>query len=235
MTKNRFGTYNEVFNISTEKTLYKLANDGYIDYIIGPISTGKEANVFLAKNPQRKEIAIKIYRIETSSFQNMWKYIRGDRRFESVKKTKKSIVKAWAKKEFRNLELAKKAGLNVPKPIISRNNVLIMEFIGDKNNPAPIAKFYPPKEPKKWLEKILNMIKDLYQKVGLIHGDLSEYNILNYKEKPYIIDFGQGVLKDNPISKELLENDIKNILKWFKKKGVKTENPEKVYKWIIKK
>ncbi len=234
MSKNRFETYKEVFDYSTEKTIYKLANDGYIDLLIGIISTGKEGNVFLAKNHLGKEVAVKIYRIETSSFQNMWKYINGDRRFENIKKTKKSIVNVWAQKEFKNLKLAEKAGLNVPKPIISRNNILIMDFIGENEKSAPIAKNYPPRNPKKWLKKVLNMINDLYQKVGLIHGDLSEYNILNYKEEPYFIDFGQGVLKDHPIAEELLKKDIKNISKWFKKQNVNVKEPEKIYKEIIK-
>ncbi len=234
MSKNKFETYKEVFDRSTEKTIYKLANNGYIDHIIGPISTGKEGNVFLGKNHLDEDIAIKIYRIETSNFKNMWKYINGDRRFENIKKTKKSIINVWAQKEHKNLNLAIKAGLNAPKPIISRNNVLIMNFIGDNEKPAPIAKNYPPKNPKKWLQKVLNMIKDLYQKVSLIHGDISEYNILNHDEEPFLIDFGQGVLKEHPAAHDLLKNDIKNVLNWFKKQGLNVENPEKVYKDIIK-
>ncbi len=231
--KEKFKIFKEVFDESTMRTIYKLSSDGYIDYVIGPVSTGKEANVFLGKNFDDEDIAIKIYRIETSNFKNMWKYIHGDKRFEKVKKRKRDIVFAWAKKELKNLELASKIGINVPKPIISRNNVLIMEFIGENGISAPIAKFFTPKKPKSWLSKILNSIKDLYQKAGLIHGDLSEYNILNYKEEPYIIDIGQGVLKDHPIAIELLENDINNILKWFKKLGVKIPEFKKVYKEIL--
>ena len=61
----------------------------------------------------------------------------------------------------------------------------------------------------------------------------SEYNILNNKEKPCFIDIGQGVLKDHPIANELLTKDIENILKWFKKLGIKTPDFEKVYKEIV--
>ena len=231
--REKFKTYKEVFDTFTMKTLFKLSNDGFIDIIIGPVSTGKEANVFHGKNPEGEDIAIKIYRTETSSFENMLKYIHGDRRFEEVKHKKKDIVFVWCKKEFKNLEKAYNLSINVPRPIISRDNVLIMEFIGEKGIPAPIAKKKRPKEPKKWLTKVLKMVEDLYQKESLIHGDLSEYNILNHKEEPFLIDMGQGVLKDHPSADELLKTDIKNILKWFQKMGVETPEPQKVYKDIL--
>ncbi|MCD6575626.1 MAG: serine protein kinase RIO [Nanoarchaeota archaeon] len=231
--KEKFRVFKEVFSESTMRTIYKLSSDGYIDYIIGPISTGKEANVFLGKNFDGDSIAIKIYRIETSNFNNMWKYIYGDPRFEKVKKRRRDIVFAWAKKELKNLEIAFNAGVKVPEPITSRNNVLIMSFIGDSEMPAPIAKEVPPKNPNEWLKEILDYIKKMYN-ANLVHGDISEYNILNFNEVPYLIDFGQGVIKEYPLAEELLRNDIKNVLKWMKKLGVKTPDFEKVYKEITK-
>jgi RIO kinase 1 len=225
----KFEVFKEVFDIPTMKTIYKLANDGFIDTMMGIVSTGKEANVFLGKSTSGESIAIKVYRMETSNFQHMYKYIVGDRRFSEIKHNKMDIVITWARKEFKNLELAYNAGVRVPKPIICRRNVLVMEFIGESDNSAPIAKNCPPKEPKLWLQKVLNTIKDLYQKAGLIHGDLSEYNILNYDEEPVFIDMGQAVLTDSPLAEELLRNDIKNMLKWFKKLGVKTPEADNVY------
>ena len=225
----KFEIFKEVFDIPTMKTIYKLANDGYIDVMLGIIATGKEANVYLGKTPSGESIAIKIYSIETSDFKNMWKYIAGDRRFGKIKMNKRDIVLTWARKEFKNLELAYNAGVRVPKPIICRRNVLIMEFIVENDISAPIAKNLPPKEPKIWLSKVLNSIKVLYKKAGLIHGDLSEYNILNYDEEPVLIDIGQAVLIDHPNAEELLKNDIKNMLKWFKRLGVETPEIDHVY------
>lgn len=230
--KEKFKVFKDVFDTPTMKTIYKLANDNYIDYMLGVIATGKEANVYFGKTPSGEDIAIKIYRMETSNFRNMYKYIAGDRRFGNIKMSRQVIVETWAKKEFKNLELAYNAGIRVPKPIICRRNVLLMEFIGENEISAPIAKDYPPQEPKKWLEKVLNSIRVLYKKAGLIHGDLSEYNILNFGEEPVIIDMGQGVPIDHPIADELLRNDIKNVLKWFKKLGVAIPNAEEVYNSI---
>lgn len=231
--KEKWKIYKGVFEDYSRKVIAKLASDGYLEVIIGPISTGKEADVYLGEAPDGSRIALKIYRHETTGFDKMWKYIEGDDRFKKVKKRKRDIVEVWAKKEFKNLEKAKKAGIKVPKPIISRKNILIMEFIGKGENSAPIAKSNPPKDPKRWLSKILNSIKALYQKEGLIHGDISEYNILNFDEEPVFIDIGQGVLKDHPIAKELLKKDITNILKWFKKLKVDVPDVEKVYEEVI--
>ena len=147
MSKEKFKTFKKVFDEYTMRTIYKLANDGYIDYIIGPISTGKEADVFHGKDSKGKDIAIKIFRLETSGFNNMWKYIHGDRRFDKVKNRKRDIISAWVQKEFKNLYLTKKAGINAPEPITSRNNVLIMEFIGINEISAPLAKDCHPKSP----------------------------------------------------------------------------------------
>jgi RIO kinase 1 len=232
--KEKWKIYKDVFDESTMKAISKLASDGYIELVQGVIATGKEANVYLGKAPDGKEIALKIYRYETSSFNTMSKYIKGDNRFASIKMKKRDIVKIWAKKEFKNLELACKAGVRVPKPVIVRDNILIMEFIGENGNSAPTAKHLPPKEPKIWLQKVLNSIRALYIKERLIHGDLSEYNILNFDEEPVIIDMGQGVLTDHPAAEELLKKDIINILKWFKKLGVEVPDAEKVYYDIMR-
>jgi RIO kinase 1 len=227
--KEEFKIFKEVFDTATMKTIAKLASDGYIDYMLGIISTGKEANVYLAKDPAGNSLAVKVYRMETSEFQHMYKYIQGDRRFESAKRQKRDIVLIWAKKEFKNLETANSIGVRVPKPIIVSRNVLLMEFIGEGEIAAPIAKDKPPREPKIWLQKILNSIKALYQKASLIHGDLSEYNLLNLREEPVLIDIGQGVPADHPIADELLRKDIENTVKWFKKLGATVPDPKDIY------
>ncbi|NIA11383.1 MAG: serine protein kinase RIO, partial [Nitrospiraceae bacterium] len=124
-----------VFDTSTLKTLYYLSNKGYIDALGGVISTGKEANIFHALGCDR-EIAIKIYRISTSNFRAMQSYLIGDPRFKNIGNDKRSIVFTWTKKELRNLKKAHAAGVRVPEPYIARNNVLLMEFIGEDELPA---------------------------------------------------------------------------------------------------
>lgn len=75
-------------------------------------------------------------------------------------------------------------------------------------------------------------MRKLY-KEGLIHGDLSSFNILNYRDKPYFIDFSQATLTKTPNSEELLERDVRNICDFFKKRGVECEEG-KILKEIVK-
>lgn len=230
MSKEKFKVYQRVFDESTMHTLYLLASRGYFNLLVGPVSTGKEATVYSALLG-KKYVALKIYKITASGFNTMWKYLKGDPRFDFVKMGKRSLVPAWAKKEYSNLMKMQRCGVRVPKPIAVLNNVLIMEFIGEKGISAPLAKDKPPKNPKIWFNKVINYIKLMYKKEDLIHGDISEYNILNFNEEPVIIDVSQSVLTGHPLAEKLLVNDIKNIIKWFEKLGVKTDFDE-IYKKI---
>ena len=216
-------TGNEIFDKITLETLYKLANQGHIDVLNGAISTGKEANVLTGVTDDEKFIAVKIYRIATSDFKKMDYYLNGDPRFNIKTKNKRKIIYSWVTKEFKNLTRLYDAGVNVPKPITSSNNVLLIEFIGDENgNPAQPVKNQPPQNPDEFWNKLLVQLKLFVNEAKLVHGDLSNYNILNLNEEPIIIDVSQSVVLDNPISKELLERDINTLVREYTKLGVKT-------------
>ena len=216
-------TGNEIFDKITLETLYKLANQGYIDILNGAISTGKEANVLKGIKSDGSIVAVKIYRIATSDFKKMQYYIAGDPRFNVRSSNKRQLINNWVNKEFRNLTRLADAGVNVPEAITSLNNVLIIEFIGDEDgNPAPTVKNLPPEDPVDFYEKLVDQMDKFINKANLIHGDLSSYNILNFNEEPVIIDVSQSVVKDHIIAQELLERDIKNISFEFSKMGVDT-------------
>ena len=90
-----------------------------------------------------------------------------------------------------------------------------------------------PKDPRKFFDLIIGDMKKLYDE-GLIHGDLSPFNILNYKEKPYFIDFSQATLVKTPNSEELLKRDTHNIVQFFAKLGIK-ENETDILNKITRK
>lgn len=213
-----------VFDTSVLKTLYHLANKGYIDALGGVISTGKEANIFHALGCER-EIAIKIYRISTSNFRAMQSYLIGDPRFKSVKHDKRSVVFAWTKKELRNLKKAHAAGVRVPSPIISRNNVLLMEFIGKDEIPAQKLRevSLTSDQVQKAFDTTITYIKRLYM-ANLVHADLSEFNILMDDQEVVFIDMGQSVTLDHPGAMEFLMRDIHNITRFFGKKGMEIDD-----------
>ncbi len=203
----------DVFDEVTLVALYKLSHKGWITAIGGSISTGKEANVFLGSRGDQ-DIAIKIYRIRTANFNAMSGYILGDRRFSSMKKTKKDIIFTWTRKEFSNLKRAHDADLLVPMPLVWDRNILIMEFLGQDECPYPQLRNVRLTDPEWVYQEILTFMKVLYQKAGLVHADLSEYNIL-FSDKPYVIDMGQAVTLDHPGARKFLVRDIANINRYF--------------------
>jgi RIO kinase 1 len=161
----------------------------------------------------------------------MYDYIKYDPRYINLKKQKRKIIFAWAQREFRNIIKARQAQVNCPIPIAFLNNVLLLEFIGNKE-PAPKLKDAAPKNQKQFFDLIIKNIKKLF-KAGLIHTDLSAFNILNHNEIPVFIDFSQCTTLKNPRAKEFLERDLKNICNFFNKIGFKTDK-EKILKSIIK-
>ena len=218
-----FKVSENVFDEVTLLALYKLVHKKWITAIGGSISTGKEANVFLGDR-EDQAVAIKIYRIQSANFTTMSSYVTGDRRFSHVKKSKKELIFAWTRKEFSNLARAKEAGLPVPEPLVWDRNILIMSFLGEGECPYPQLRSAEIDNPAKVCENIMAMIDTLYNKAELVHGDLSEFNIL-YSDQPYLIDMGQSVTRDHPRALQFLMRDIRNMNRFFKKRGceVKTE------------
>ena len=225
---NRIGldrkTQDEVFDKSTLLSIEKLISDRIIDYIDFPISTGKEGNVFRAVTPQKKFVTIKIYRTSTSTFKHISQYINGDPRFENYKKkNRREIIYLWTKKEFINLEKLLSAGIKAPKPITKLNNILVMEYIGDYNKPASLIKDLRLDDPNEIFLTIIKYIKKMYNKIKLVHCDLSPYNILFHKNEVYLIDLGQAVIIDHPKALFFLKRDIQNIVQYFKKYKIKSD------------
>ncbi|MFX0022847.1 MAG: serine protein kinase RIO [Candidatus Hermodarchaeota archaeon] len=212
----------------------KLLVNGPLDKIEGVISAGKEANIYLGYNLQGNEVAIKIYKIDSNTSKWMRNYIIGDPRFKNIPRNVSKIIFLWASKEYKNLKRAHKVGLSVPNPLFIKNNILIMEYIGFGSIPAPLLKdITSPKDPVNLMNEILIFIKDLYQKANLVHGDLSEFNILYHNQKPIVIDISQAVSIHHPKAEVFLVRDIKNIFNYFEKLGLETPDPKDFYYRVI--
>ncbi len=216
-------TVDEVFDRSTLLTLYKFLRSGLFETIDYPISTGKEANVFHATARNDDSLAIKIFRTNTATFRSFMTYIHGDPRFHSVRHNRRDVVNTWCQKEFKNLQKLKEVGVPVPTPFTYQNNVLVMEFIGENRQPAPRLKDAPPEDPQAAYEDILADLALAYQDAKLVHGDASEFNILNRNGELVVIDVAQGVLTRHPMSRELLVRDVKNVCAYFRRLGVDTD------------
>ncbi|MDR3102271.1 MAG: serine protein kinase RIO [Methanocalculaceae archaeon] len=220
----------EVFDETTLFALYKLVNKKVISSMGGSISTGKEANVFFAGrisiSGEETGAAAKIYRIRTGNFTAMSEYILGDPRFSNIRHTHKDIIFAWTKKEYSNLSRIQDAGISGPEPFAFDRNILIMEFLGENGIPYPQMRQHLPGIPEERYAESIGLIRDLYQKARLIHGDLSEYNILTGPGGLVLIDMAQAVTPEHPKAYSFLLRDIKNINRFFATKCETTDERE---------
>jgi RIO kinase 1 len=226
-------TIEEVFDQSTRMVIYRFLSSGTLNEVNGVVSAGKEARVYWGKNKDRKELAVKIYLTSSAEFKKgMMMYIEGDYRFKGVKRDTRSLIYTWAQKEFRNLQDAARAKVRVPTPLAVESNVLIMEFIGKDGVSAPSLKERPPDNPEKIYALLLKYLKRLYQKAELVHGDLSEYNLMIWKGKLVMFDMSQSVPISHPLAQFLLNRDIINVNRFFSRLGVKVLSNEEVYRKV---
>ncbi|MEM5794244.1 MAG: serine protein kinase RIO [Candidatus Aenigmatarchaeota archaeon] len=219
----------KIFDERTLMALYRLLNKGIVKTVESIAKEGKESVVLSAKDKNNNWLALKVYRYEYCDFKSMWKYLVGDPRFFNVKKSRRAVVLNWAKREFKNLKIAYEAQVSCPKPIALEENVLVLEFIGENGNLAP--RLIDTQLELEDADYIYNLLLEELRKIvssGLIHSDISPYNILIF-EKPYLIDFSQAVPHSHPLAKEFLLRDIKNINSYFKKVGVKVKDEQKIF------
>ncbi len=226
-------TLEEVFDQSTRMVLYHFLTSGTLNEVNGVVSSGKEARVYWGKNKLGEDRAVKIYLTSSAEFKKgMLMYIEGDYRFKNVRHDTRSLISTWAQKEFRNLEAADKAKVRVPKPIAVERNVVVMEFIGKDGESAPSLKEIAPEFPEKTYKLLLTFMKRLYQKAELVHGDLSEYNVMVWKKKLVVFDMSQSVPTSHPQADFLLNRDIANVNRFFSRIGVEVVSNEQVYRQV---
>ncbi|MEM1682975.1 MAG: serine protein kinase RIO [Ignisphaera sp.] len=210
----------------------------------GVVATGKEARVYWAKGFDGSDLAVKIYLTATAEFRKgIWKYIHGDPRYEWVASLPShKLMAIWARKEFANLKRMYSVGINVPEPLCVNKNVLVMRFIGENGVRAPLLKeLYENDElgeeiAKKIFNKVVYFIYKLYWEARLVHGDMSEYNIMVFMGEPYIIDVSQAVKVDHPNAIQFLYRDIHNIVRFFSNEvGIEVPPAKDILELIIEK
>lgn len=230
-------TVEQAIDPRTRMVLFKMLNRGVFNTINGCISTGKEANVYHASKADGQELAIKVYKTSVLVFKDRDRYVQGDYRFRHgyCKHNPRKMVKTWAEKEMRNLLRVGAAGIRCPKPLLLRLHVLVMEFIGKGGWAAPRLKDAALSDDKlreSYFELITTM-RTLYQKCKLVHGDLSEYNILYFEGHLYIIDVSQSVDLDHPSALEFLKEDCLHVTDFFKKRGVAVMSVTELFNFVI--
>ncbi|MCL7034110.1 hypothetical protein MKW94_004317 [Papaver nudicaule] len=230
-------TVEQAIDPRTRMVLFKMLNRGIFNDINGCISTGKEANVYHATKDDGQEFAIKVYKTSVLVFKDRDRYVQGDYRFRHgyCKHNPRKMVKTWAEKEMRNLMRLKAAGIRCPTPILLRLHVLVMEFIGKSGWAAPRLKDADLSEDKmrEGYVQMIMVMRNLYQKCKLVHGDLSEYNILYYEGNLHIIDVSQSVDLDHPHALDFLREDCVHVSEFFKKNGVAIMTVRELFDFIV--
>ena len=233
--KNALKITGKVLDDQTLETLASLMNGKAFKSLDFPVAAGKEAVVFRATRSDAGFVAVKIFKFETSAFQNFMEYVEGDPRFDSgeFRHSKRGLVKVWARKEFANLKTCFEAGVSVPQPFMLRENIIVMEFIGLEGKPCISLTEAGLQNPEKVFLQLLEDMRKMYL-AGIVHADLSPYNIMLKQtpiffesevldEKAYVIDLAQGVSVRHPRAREFLERDVGIMVKFFSKTGLRHE------------
>jgi len=178
-----------------------------------PLGVGKESDVYDALTPKQRKVAVKFHRLGRISFRQT-KRKRGYLAEQShVSWFYQSRLAA--KREYEALKLVYPHGIAVPEPISQNRHVVVMGMIEG----AELVEHIRIPEPEKVLSEILANVRKTYLKAGVIHADLSEYNIILQPDMHVlIIDWPQYVSRDHPNAEELLKRDVHNVLRFFRRK-----------------
>ncbi|MHA1238807.1 MAG: RIO1 family regulatory kinase/ATPase domain-containing protein [Candidatus Odinarchaeia archaeon] len=208
--------------------LKSLVDKEIVASIGGILDVGKEADVYMALDPQQTHVVIKFMRIGRTSFRQV-KRVRDYARDNAFSWYKLCYLAAH--KEYTGLKKLAEAGVKVPSPIFRNRHAVVMESFSG----IELGKVTHMVDPEAVLENILDNIKLAFKKVRMIHGDLSEYNVLITEEGDIlIIDWAQWVTTKHKNWRELLKRDISNVLKFFNRKFNLKRDPEKTLEEIIK-
>ena len=145
------------------------------------LGSGKEADVYLCRDDQRL-IAVKVYRQYRTAH-------RGGRPIKLESMGQRAL------REFDLLDYAWQGGARVPKPGTRVENMFSMQYLGDSESVAPMLHHVALEEPGPFLEKTLAGIEGLAE-AGIVHSDLSPFNILVYQSQPWFIDLAAGIRVD---------------------------------------
>jgi RIO kinase 2 len=179
-----------------------------------PLGVGKEADVYDALTPDGTQVAVKFHRLGRTSFkQTKRKRDYGAKYAYAPDWHRQSQIAA--KKEYKALKILHPKGVAVPKPIKQNRHVLVMGMIEG----AELYHYTEIPRPRAVLKEILINVRKAYRNAGIIHADLSPYNIiLQPNQHILIIDWPQYVTAEHPNAQQLLKRDVQNVLKYFQRK-----------------
>ncbi len=209
--------------VRTPAGLQSLIDDGVIDAVLRPLKSGKEASVYVVRVGDEIRCA-KVYKdMAQRSFQKRVQYqegrkVRGSRQARAIGRSskfgRKEAETAWKNTEVEALYQLTEAGVRVPKPYGFYSGVLVMELVTDADGhsaPRLGEVELSAEEARSFHQFLIRQVVRMLC-VGLIHGDLSEYNVLVGPDGPVVIDFPQVVsAAGNNAARAMLMRDVGNL------------------------
>lgn len=213
--------------MKTPKRIEPLIEDGLVDEVIRPLMSGKEAAVYVVRCGNELRCA-KVYKeANKRSFRQAAEYqegrkVRNSRQARAMAKGskygRKEAEEAWQNAEVAALFRLANAGVRVPKPFDFLDGVLLMELVSDAHgDAAPRLNdvHLEPDQAREYHDFVIRQIV-LMLCTGLVHGDLSEFNVLLGPDGPVIIDLPQAVdAAGNNHAFSMLERDVGNMAGYF--------------------
>lgn len=213
--------------MKTPRRLEPLIEDGLIDEVVRPLMSGKEASVYVVRCGDSLRCA-KVYKeANKRSFRQAAEYqegrkVRNSRQARAMAKGSKygrrEQEEAWQNAEVAALFRLAGAGVRVPKPYDFLDGVLLMELVADADGDAAPRLNDVTLEPDEARRHHAFLIRQIVAMLcaGLVHGDLSEFNVLLGPDGPVIIDLPQAVdAAGNNHAFSMLERDVGNMAAYF--------------------
>jgi RIO kinase 1 len=195
----------------------RILSAGLATEVAGLISAGKEASVYLGR-VGGAPLAVKVYRLYRTSH-------RGGRPI-------KVDSMGWrAAREYELLRQAWKAGVRVPAPARRVENMFSMRYLGDEAGPAPRLQDVRLEDPEGFLARTLELVEAL-ARAGVVHGDLSAFNVLVNAGEPWLIDLSDAVRVDRlgaapwrrlEAASRMLTDGLASLSVYFRKYGVRVD------------
>ena len=239
-----------------------LPGEPYVETDLGTLKTGKEAQInivervdddgracllarklYVPRAVKAKGVLEALGVQRASSFSHDVQYREGrqfrksrDRRAVEAMSTygKRLLQDRWTNHEFDVMTRLWEAGVNVPYPVSYADDMYYLEYLGDATSAAPqlaAARLDRPRLEVAW-QQLVDGLRTITAE-GIVHADLSAYNLLWWQEQLWFIDFPQAVdLAANPSGLEFLHRDVANVARWFERRGVE-HDPEEVFAELL--
>jgi RIO kinase 1 len=213
----RRSRYVEVEEVSLDSLRADAVENGLVDEVVSVLATGKEADVYLGLW-KKIPLALKVYRFH-----------RTPHKKKGILRYAPDLVGLIAANEFTMLEKAYRAGIPVPTPARRVDNMFTMRFLGEESSARPL-KDLELEDPEYFAAEALELIRKLLE-AFIVHGDLSEYNLLLYQGRIFIIDFPQAIDLSSRVNrhsrfekaKPFLFRDLENVARYFGRYDMKID------------